>query len=768
MKAAVFSLLCVLVSPLVYADDVRRITLRTNDIIYHPVTQKIYASVPSTASPPRANTVTWIDPVTGAIESSVIIGSEPNRLAISDDGELLYVGLDGAAAVRRFHIATETPGLQFPLGSDPFTGPYRAEDIEVLPGNSDAVAVSRRNVGFSPRHEGVAIYANGAQLPVTTPGHTGSNVIEFSNTSGTLYGYNNESSEFGFRRMSANENGVSVSDVTANLISGFGVDIEFEGGLIYATSGRVIDPETLTLVGTYPASGLVEPDSRIGRVFFLTGSGGTRTLVAFDQATFTLIGSLEIPGVAGTATSLVRWSEDGLAFRTTADQVFIIQTELARVDGPSFVFSPPTLSFASRVVGSSSEANALFVTNAGVAALTITQVELGGPNPGDFTIATDTCTGSALEPGARCFVELGFTPTAAGGRNASLTLTHNAGGSPHRVALSAVGTAMIIADEIRLITLAAQDVIYDPFTQKIYASVPGRVVGVGNTVTFIDPGLGVFESSIFMGSEPNRLAISDNGQFLYAGLDGAAAVGQLHVPTQTRVSQFPLGREPFTGPFLAEDIEVLPGNSDAVAVSRRNVGFSPRHEGVAIYANGAQLPIATPRHTGSNVIEFSNTSATLYGYNNETTEFGFRRMSANENGVSVSDVTANLISGFGVDIEFEGGLIYATSGRVIDPETLTLVGTYPASGLVEPDSTIGRVFFLTDSGGTRTLVAFDQATFTLIGSLEIPGVAGTATSLIRWGSDGVAFRTSGNQIYIIRSPLVQGTTGSDLEVSSRR
>ena len=37
-----------------------------------------------------------------------------------------------------------------------------------MPGQSSTIAVSRRNVGFSPKHEGVAIYDDGVMRPTTT------------------------------------------------------------------------------------------------------------------------------------------------------------------------------------------------------------------------------------------------------------------------------------------------------------------------------------------------------------------------------------------------------------------------------------------------------------------------------------------------------------------------------------------------------------------------------------------------------------------------
>jgi hypothetical protein len=299
-------------------------TVEANDIVYDPVRQQIYASVAST-DPSRGNTVTVINPATGAIVSSVFVGSEPRKLAMSDDAQFLYVALDGAAAVRQVDLATMTAGLQFPLGADSFLGLFYVEDMEVLPGAPNSVAVSRRNQGFSPRHQGVAIYDDGVKRPTETPGHTGSNVIVFSESAATLYGYNNETTEFGFRRMLVSSSGVTVATVQSGLISGFGVDIEFDGGRIYATGGAVVDPASGTLAGSFAATGFVRPDVAKARVFFL--EPGAQIVRAFDATTFTPAGSVSVPGVSGAAGSFIRWDVDGLAFRT-AQQVVIIRTDL--------------------------------------------------------------------------------------------------------------------------------------------------------------------------------------------------------------------------------------------------------------------------------------------------------------------------------------------------------------------------------------------------------------------------------------------------------
>jgi len=158
----------------------------------------------------------------------------------------------------------------------------------------------------------------------------------------------------------------------------------------------------------------------------------------------------------------------------------------------------------------------------------------------------------------------------------------------------------------------------------------------------------------------------------------------------------------------------------------------------------ASFDVASLLHTGSNAIEFSSTASVLYGYNQETTDFGFRRMTVDASGVSITNVTQNLISGFGVDIEYDGGRIYTTTGRVINPEAATLLGTFATSGSLEPVSSRGLTYFLNGA----QLQAFDQANFTLVRSLTVPGITGSSPGLIHWGSTGLAF-LAGGKLFLV-------------------
>lgn len=310
------------------------------------------------------------------------------------------------------------------------------------------------------------------------------------------------------------------------------------------------------------------------------------------------------------------------------------------------------------------------------------------------------------------------------------------------------------------LSLASNDLIYDPVGKMIYASIPSSAGGRGNTLTPINPAAGTLGTSIFVGSEPDTLAISDDSQFIYVGLDGSAAVRRFIIASQTADIQFSLGSDSFFGPKYPNRIVVLPGLPHTVAVSRKYLNVSPSYAGIAIYDDGVPRATESNTFTGGEVIASSATAASLYGYDNETTGYEFTRYTIDSSGITLLDSTSNLISGFSVDIKFDNGLVYATNGAIVDPSTPALLAKFSLAGQgysVVPDSTLGRVFFLTQdlsNPTTATITAYDSKTFTPIDSLDITNISGTPGSLIRWGTNGLAFRTTGNQIFIIQTSLV--------------
>jgi hypothetical protein len=94
---------------------------------------------------------------------------------------------------------------------------------------------------------------------------------------------------------------------------------------------------------------------------------------------------------------------------------------------------PTHLSFKPEPVNSSSKPTMFVLKNTGSALLQIEPPSITG----DFS-QTNDC-GSSLAAETECTFQVTFTPTTSGTRTGSLTITHNASGSPHVVDLTGTG-----------------------------------------------------------------------------------------------------------------------------------------------------------------------------------------------------------------------------------------------------------------------------------------------------------------------------------------
>jgi hypothetical protein len=282
----------------------------------------IHLSIRSSA-PLDANSVVSLDPLTGAVTQRTFVGSDPGRVARSDDGQYLYVGLDGASAVRRVTLGTLTAGLQWSLSAGEVAG-----EIKVLPGRPHSVAISRQSPGYSPPLNGVTVYDDGTPRPQSSPGHTGGNRIEFLATPDTLYGFNNAHTGFEFFTISIDASGARHVAQTSGLISGFYTQITGASGRIYGTDGSIVDAERRVRVGSIGGSASVTVDAALGRAFALVDAG----IAVYDLNNFQLLGTVPVSAVSLDHPALayphiVRWGRDGVAF-LDSDEVFLIRSPL--------------------------------------------------------------------------------------------------------------------------------------------------------------------------------------------------------------------------------------------------------------------------------------------------------------------------------------------------------------------------------------------------------------------------------------------------------
>jgi hypothetical protein len=81
------------------------------------------------------------------------------------------------------------------------------------------------------------------------------------------------------------------------------------------------------------------------------------------------------------------------------------------------------------------------LTNNGAGVLTVTGLQLGGADPGDFFIGSSTC-GGQIASGSSCLVTVRFAPLGQGSRSATLLISGNDPASPAMVTLSGSGAPL--------------------------------------------------------------------------------------------------------------------------------------------------------------------------------------------------------------------------------------------------------------------------------------------------------------------------------------
>ncbi|MFC5863373.1 choice-of-anchor D domain-containing protein [Acidicapsa dinghuensis] len=138
------------------------------------------------------------------------------------------------------------------------------------------------------------------------------------------------------------------------------------------------------------------------------------------------------PTAGGSFSATLTLTDGG-----TASPQTVALTGTGVVPAPAVGFSSGSLTFGSTLVGETSTAQSVTLTNTGTASLTITSVGITGSGATSFT-QTNNCVGTVLA-GKSCTINVSFVPTAAGSFSAAVSVTDNATGSPQSVSLTGTG-----------------------------------------------------------------------------------------------------------------------------------------------------------------------------------------------------------------------------------------------------------------------------------------------------------------------------------------
>jgi hypothetical protein len=148
---------------------------------------------------------------------------------------------------------------------------------------------------------------------------------------------------------------------------------------------------------------------------------------------------------------------------------------------PQASLSLASLGFTGQPVGAASASQAVTLSNTGDAPLSVSSIVATG----DFS-QTSTC-GSILSANTNCTINITFTPTAAGTRIGTLTVTDNAGnvtGSTQTVLLSGIGLAVpVVSLSTNTLTFTGQAVGSTSATQSVTLTNTGSAALTISSVT---------------------------------------------------------------------------------------------------------------------------------------------------------------------------------------------------------------------------------------------------------------------------------------------
>lgn len=127
--------------------DYQRIEVQAADLLWDADRARLFViTLPD--SPQTPNALLEIDPITGATQS-VALGARPSVVAMSDDGQYLYVGFAAGGAIRRFLADGLVADLTFAVGTSGshiykiVPSPMAADTIAVI-----ATALTETSQGF--------------------------------------------------------------------------------------------------------------------------------------------------------------------------------------------------------------------------------------------------------------------------------------------------------------------------------------------------------------------------------------------------------------------------------------------------------------------------------------------------------------------------------------------------------------------------------------------------------------------------------------------
>ena len=776
----------------VLPDPVRhRLVIAAADLAWSPQLGRLLASVAET-DPTFPNRIVTIDPLTGAVAPLVALArirqvspdNEPGegRLAVSPDGTMLYVGIEGGSLLRQYALPAGTFVREFPVGTNDDGSASIAFDWQVA-GDPGRVVLARTdgiNLGS------VAVYDQGVLRAGRGPY---SSHVQLAPDGQTGFSYMGRALGDLLFRFALTPEGVADTVLLPKSPLWFGGDVRLDRGLIHFASGPVYDPAVPGWAGGFPVAGLVTQYANEGRMAFsedgrwiwsASGNGrGGLLLEWFARASRQAMRRVSLSSVSDRPRRLWLCGPDTLALHA-GEVVCVLHSSTFLPAGGSVDLAldyRPSASVA--VAGRPFE---YIVAIANLSPNPATDVFLDQRLPAGVTFlhaipSQGSWSGQAaagraalgdLAPGAGAEVRISVLPQRGGWWFHDLmTVANEWDPAPDNNRSQARVSARLdlARDSSGLLSLGARGLAVAPSGQRFYASVGSDGGPWADRVLVLDGSTGEILDVLEPGRNPDRLAVSSDGRFLYVAVNDATAVSRIDLGTGSVDLRWSLGLTPDHWVLSVTDLHTVPARPESVALLLRAslAGAGSAGAGIAIYDREVRRPLLglNADYVASSTMVFNADGTALYGAG--TLNAHLEHFQVDTTGVTLTHRALEVLGPNGtISLDFALGRIMSSDGRFIDPaglESFQLgVAGGAQHGVFHP--TAGRAAYVRWPSGV--LEVWDPVSRTLLASTSLPALDDFIGDVLPLSADRLALRVNNGDVHVVRSSfLLPPTWDSD-------
>ncbi len=282
----------------------RQVNVAARRMVYDRARQLIYATVPANVTGTtdldfyvllgfasghiNANTVIALDPATGQVVKSIVVGSDPGALDISDDGKYLYVGLTTGNAVVRIDLNRWERDRFYRVPGGP-------NFIKVRPGHPEEYAISfgpgiadeAFGGGGFPYDMGVWLHQSGQPLPTAALPGSSYRIGLFTDTDSLVAaGLTYQTTVTKLR--------ITPSGLAADPLPEYRsldtTPFALAGNRLFGRMGKIADSYSLRFLEELTEYGAAVPVPDEGRIYYLRRNG----VRVYDWNTRRIIGLLPL------------------------------------------------------------------------------------------------------------------------------------------------------------------------------------------------------------------------------------------------------------------------------------------------------------------------------------------------------------------------------------------------------------------------------------------------------------------------------------------